>query len=284
MKNQLFIVFSMLLMILLTPSIATADSFPDRHQDIKLNVMTFNIHAGIGSDGVYDINRTAETIRSSGADIVGLQEVDVNWGYRSNFDDQVQYLAEKLDMHAFFAPIYNQEPLNEGEPRRKYGLAVLSNYPIIKAKNYEITRLSTQDANPVPGPAPGFPGVLINVKGIHVPFYVTHLDYRGDPYIREMQVDDMLNIISEQKNAILVGDMNAAPDAPELKPLFERFQDVWTMAGKGDGYTYPETSPEKRIDYILTSPNSTISNTNVIDSIASDHLAVTTEVTLTRGK
>ncbi|MFB4169656.1 endonuclease/exonuclease/phosphatase family protein [Virgibacillus sp. JSM 102003] len=283
MKNKAIVIFIALLMILISPmAIAASEKDPDRHQDITLNVMTFNIHAGIGSNGLYDIDHTAETIRSSGADVIGLQEVDVNWGYRSNFQDQVEYLAEKLDMHAFFAPIYNQDPLNEGEPRRKYGLAVLSKYPIIDSENHEITRLSTQDAVPEPSLAPGFPGVTLNVKGINVSFYVTHLDYRGDPYIREMQVDDMLNIISEQKNTFLVGDMNATPDALELQPLFNRFNDAWTEAGSGSGDTYPETSPEKRIDYIFTSQDLSPTNTQVIDTEASDHLPVMTEVVLTR--
>ncbi|MEC5423945.1 endonuclease/exonuclease/phosphatase family protein [Virgibacillus sp. C22-A2] len=284
MKTRLIALFTVLLMALISPLAVNAENSPDTHQDIELKVMSYNIAAGGAGSNGYDIDGIAKTIEDSKADVIGLQEVDVHWGARSNFDNQVEYLAEKLGMHAFFAPIYNNAPLTEGEPRRQYGLAVLSKYPIIEAVNYEITRLSTQDAEPVPSLTPGFPGVLINVKGIHVPFYVTHLDYRGDPYIREMQIEDMLSIISHQENAILVGDMNARPDAPELQPLFNRFQDAWAAAGNGDGYTFPETSPDRRIDYILLSPDRNISDTQVIDSTASDHLPITTEVLLTREK
>lgn len=252
-------------------------------RSVTVKVMTYNIHAGIGSDGNYDIDRIADVIEASEADVVGLQEVDVNWGARSNFDDELELLAEKLGMHAFMAPIYNQDPINEGDPRRKYGVAVLSKYPIIDASNREITRLSTQDDDPEPGLAPGFAETVINAKGAIFSLYVTHLDYRGDPYVRELQVDDMLDIIPEKGDAMLVGDMNATPDAPELQPLFNRFQDAWDESGKGDGHTFSAVSPSKRIDYILTSPGMESSNAEVIDTLASDHLPVITDVTLTRG-
>ncbi|WP_245745208.1 endonuclease/exonuclease/phosphatase family protein [Lentibacillus persicus] len=245
--------------------------------------MTYNIHAGIGSDGSYDLDRIADIIEASEADVIGLQEVDKNWGYRSNFDDQLQRLAEKLDMHAFMAPIYNQDPIFEGEPRRKYGVAVLSKYPIINADNRHITRLSTQGTDPIPAPAPGFAETVINAKGAIFSFYVTHLDYRGDPYVREAQVEDMLTIMPENDNVILTGDMNASPDAPELDPLFNRFNDGWTESGEGIGYTYSASSPSQRIDYILTSEGMRTSNARVIDTLASDHLPVVMDVTLKRG-
>ncbi|WP_010531436.1 endonuclease/exonuclease/phosphatase family protein [Lentibacillus jeotgali] len=270
-------------MAILTIPLTQAHADDKNARNVTIKVMTYNIHAGIGSDGNYDIDRIADVIEASDADVIGLQEVDKNWGYRSNFEDGLQKLAEKLDMHAFMAPIYNQDPINEGDPRRKYGVAVLSKYPIIDSANRAITRLSTQDANPEPTPAPGFAETVINAKGAMFSFYVTHLDYRGDPYVREMQVNDMLDIIPADSNAILTGDMNAGPDAPELSPLFSRFNDAWAESGEGEGYTYLASSPSKRIDYILTSQGLGVSNAKVIDTLASDHLPVVTDVTLKRG-
>ena len=42
----------------------------------RLNVMSYNIHVGVGMDKKQDLARIAEVIRRSRADIVGLQEVD----------------------------------------------------------------------------------------------------------------------------------------------------------------------------------------------------------------
>src|SRR5699024_6518853 len=247
----------------------------------SIRIINYNIQAGIGNDGNYDIRRTAEVIRKSGADIVGLTEVDVNFSDRSNFDDQVEILAEELGMYSFYGPIYDMDPLEEGQPRRKYGMAILSKYPITEAVNYEITRLSTQDENPEPRPMPGFPGAKIDVDGKVFSFYVTHLDYRGDPMVREMQVDDTLNIFSEvAEPKILVGDFNALPGAPEIAPMFEYLNDSWELTGVGDGYTFPVNNPSKRIDYILVNDGIEVVKTRVIDTEASDHFPVVTDIKL----
>src|SRR3954470_16432851 len=79
-----------------------------------LRVLTFNIHTGIGEDGRLDLARTAAAIHASGADIAGLQEVDVHWAARSGFADQAAELARMLDMRVFFAPIYDLPPLTDG--------------------------------------------------------------------------------------------------------------------------------------------------------------------------
>ena len=243
--------------------------------------MNYNIRTGIGIDNKYDLKRTAQVIRESGADIVGLTEVDVNFSDRSNFDDQVAILSEELDMYSFYGHIYDLDPLEEGKPRRKYGMAILSKYPIIATTNHEITRLSTQDKDPTPAPMPGFPEAKIDVNGKMLYFYVTHLDYRGDPMVIEMQVDDTLNIYSKIAGPkILVGDLNALPGAPELAPLFEYLNDSWVLAGEGEGYTFPVDKPSKRIDYILTSPKIEVVNAEVIDTDASDHFPVIADIKL----
>jgi endonuclease/exonuclease/phosphatase family metal-dependent hydrolase len=262
-------------------SYAMGESAPGRTVDVK--VMSYNIQAGAGADGKYNIQRTAEAIRQSGAEIIALQEVDVHWGARSLFENDIELLANELDMYYFFAPIYSLDPLNEGDPRREFGVGVLSKYPIIEATNRDIARLSTQEANPVPKPAPGFVEALINVKGAKVWFYVTHLDYRSDPIVRQMQVADMLQYAGEHKYSILAGDMNASPNAPELQPLFEQFTDAWALTNDGPGYTYPALAPNNRIDYIMPTPNIGVKSAKVIDTLASDHRPVIAELTLIRG-
>ena len=64
-----------------------------------VRVMSYNIHHGEGADGRLDLDRIAGVIRSEKAEVIGLQEVDRFWR-RSDFVDQVAYLAEELDMHA----------------------------------------------------------------------------------------------------------------------------------------------------------------------------------------
>ena len=70
--------------------------------------MTYNIHHGAGYDGVLDLERIAVLIEKSGADVIGLQEVDRHWSERSNWVDQPAWLAKRLKMHYGYAA--NLEP------------------------------------------------------------------------------------------------------------------------------------------------------------------------------
>ena len=137
-----------------TPAVAAEDPAA---LDVPLRVATYNIHAGAGEDGRYDLARTAAAIRDLDADVVGLQEVDVHWGARSEWADTAQELADRLGMRVFFAPIYSLDPPAEGQPRREYGVAVLSRWRIVSAENHLLTRLSTVVPDPTPAPAPGSP-------------------------------------------------------------------------------------------------------------------------------
>lgn len=87
-------------------------------------------------------------------------------------------------MQVGFAPIYSLDPVATGELRRQYGVAVLSRFPVLEFTNHDVTRLSTQTADPVPAPTPGFAGMVVQAQGARVHVYLTHLDYRADPALR----------------------------------------------------------------------------------------------------
>ena len=279
MRRLALLVATLLALSLATPSASAAGL----SRDVALRVMNYNIHTGIGSDTALDLARTAAVIRDSRADVVGLEEVDVHWDARSDFRDQARDLARMLHMRVFFAPIYDLPPLTEGAPRRRYGVAVLSRYPILRTDNHWITRLSTQDPNPVPEPAPGFAEAVVAVRGVPVHVYTTHLDYRADPAVREMQVADTLRIMGRDPRGarqVLLGDLNAEPAAPELAPLWTRLRDAW--ASTEPGHTYPAAEPTKRIDYVTFSGGIRARGAEVLDSLASDHRAVVADLAVRR--
>ena len=189
-------------------------------------------------------------------------------------------------MRAFFAPIYSLDPPAVGEPRREYGVAVLSRWPIVSAEDHLLTRLSTVTPNPTPTPMPGFPEVVINKQGARVHVYTTHLDYRADPSVRRTQVEETLDILAEDagESRVLVGDLNATPEAPELAPLWSVLTDAWAAApGTGTGSTYPALTPNKRIDYVTTSAEVDVIATDVPVDTASDHLPVVADLVVRRG-
>jgi beta-glucosidase-like glycosyl hydrolase/endonuclease/exonuclease/phosphatase family metal-dependent hydrolase len=261
-------------------------------RETRVTVASYNIHAGAGEDNVFDLDRTARAIKALDADIVGLQEVDVHWGARSQWLDTIAELAGKLGMYPAFAPIYDLDPPTAGQPRRQYGVGVLSRFPLVRVENHPITRLSTQDPNPVPAPAPGFLEVEVDVRGRRLHVYCTHLDYRADPTVRQLQVADTLRILAQDHRTdlqILVGDFNAEASAPELSGLWTRLRDSWTAAGEtvGGPNTYPAVAASKRIDFVTVGQGLTVRSAEIpaevpVAEAASDHRAIIAHLSFRR--
>lgn len=243
----------------------------------KIRVMSFNIAAGHG-----DIDEIVRVIRKYDPDIVALQEVDVHWSERSDFDDQARYLGETLNMHYFFGEIYTLEPEDEQTSPRQYGLGYLSKKPIIHQQNHLLTRLSTQTPEPELKVLPGFPEIVVEIEGQQVHLFNTHLDYRRDPVVRLTQVEEMIEIMEDADGpVILMGDLNARPGAEEISALFEMLDDAWGI--KDDpGYTFPADQPDRRIDYILHSGHFIVSDVFVAETEASDHRPVVADIYLSK--
>lgn len=83
-----------------------------------LRIMSYNIRNCRGLDNIYDIQRTADVIRNSDADIIAIQEVD-SVTRRSKGVDIADTLAILCKMHAY----YNTAIEYDGG---KYGVAILS--------------------------------------------------------------------------------------------------------------------------------------------------------------
>ncbi len=258
---------------------AACAHLPGTRGDLALRVMSYNIRSG--ND---DLAKTAAAIAAESPDIVALQEVDVHWAPRSNFADQATELGERLRMHVRFAHIYDLAPARAGDPRREFGIAILSKYPVSSSVNHEISRLSTQDEHPVPTLMPGFLESRIDIRGMIVRVFDTHLDYRSDPRVREQQVRDMLAFIGDaDAPTILMGDLNATPDAPEIQPLRSRLRDSWSDRD-GAGFTYPAEGPVRRIDAVLVSGDFRVKSATVPATLASDHRPVVVDLELLRAR
>jgi endonuclease/exonuclease/phosphatase family metal-dependent hydrolase len=87
---------------------------------------------------------------------------------------------------------------------------------------------------------------------------------------------------------ILLGDLNATPQAPEIRTLVENLVDVWKAVGVGAGYTYTSENPTRRIDYVMQSADVVARTIAVLTSPstaeASDHLPVVADVALPGDK
>jgi endonuclease/exonuclease/phosphatase family metal-dependent hydrolase len=252
--------------LMAVPAVAAAQ--PDGGRPERpLTVMTYNIHHGAGIDGVLDLERIAVLIEQSGADVIGLQEVDRHWDVRSNWVDQPAWFAQRLKMHYAYAANLDLPPVNPGEPRRQYGTAILSKYPIKDFENTLLPRYPT-------GEQRGLAVAKIKVRGADLRFANTHLTSNNNAERLE-QAHKVVELLGRSKTpTLLVGDLNATPAAPEIKTLTALYDDTWTEVGVGPGYTIEAGNPTKRIDFQLHSAGLRPVKAAVPVTPASDHLPV----------
>jgi endonuclease/exonuclease/phosphatase family metal-dependent hydrolase len=251
---------------------AAADP-PDR----ALRVITFNIHHGANGAEQLDLERIAGVIEDSGADVAALQEVDRHWSERSALADQTALLSQRLGMQGVFAANLDLDPPAAGQPRRQYGTAILSRYPIRWWRNTLLPR-------PEGGEQRGLLETVIKVRGVRVRVADTHLQHNS-AVERAAQTQRIAELLAPAREpVVLAGDLNAVPDAAELAPLRGMFADAWTRAGEGPGFTIPVEAPDRRIDYVLMSPDVGARSAAVIATDASDHLPVVADLEIPKPR
>ncbi|HKY67745.1 MAG TPA: endonuclease/exonuclease/phosphatase family protein, partial [Acidimicrobiales bacterium] len=79
---------------------------------------------------------------------------------------------------------------------------------------------------------------------------------------------------------VLLGDMNAGPETPEMRALTTVLVDAWAAVGAGDGHTFPARRPIARIDHVLVHGPVRPVGAEVVDTRASDHRPVVVDVDL----
>jgi endonuclease/exonuclease/phosphatase family metal-dependent hydrolase len=243
---------------------------------MPLRVASFNIHHGVGLDGLLDLGRTAEVIRSTGAAVVGLQEVDRHLSVRSGWVDQAAWLAERLGMEVVYGANIDLDPDDPDDPaapRRRYGNAVLSAHPIRAWRNIPLP--GSDGAEPR-----GLLDVLVSVDGTDVAVAATHLQNRS----RAARLAQATRIVDELTASpgptVLMGDMNAVPESPEVGVLTGALVDAWAAAGIGDGLTFDAATPHARIDYVLASADVAPRAAWVVPTDASDHYPLVADLAI----
>lgn len=249
----------------------------DTVRRVNVRVMSFNIHNGADASDDLDLAATADAIHRSGAEVIGLQEVDRHKSRRSDFVDQTAWLAHRLGMYSVFGANVDHKPRRGQTERSQYGTAILSKYPILSSRNHLLTNIPYKKD---PSEQRGLLETVIDFDGVSVGFFTTHLDHkRGEQ--RSGQVRQILAIMAASKRpTVLVGDFNAVPDAPEIRPVILQFTDVFAALGLTQAYTFPGDEPSRRIDYILTRGRIEERHAGVVDTDASDHLPVTADLTI----
>ncbi len=235
-----------------------------------LRVGTYNIHNGYSEFFAYDLEAMAQTIKSSGVDVVMLQAVDAG-RWTSYGVDQTLWLARRLGMDRRFFPTI------EG----LQGLAVLSKVPIV-----------FDDGMIIPGVDrdTGLQRVQIRPDESALTLYNTSLGFllqgnsvEDQESNQRDQLSKILATIEEHiktdyrgqlGRAILGGTFNNVPDSPLLQKLaVTGFLDPFAGSNLELSATLVRVDRKARFDYLwvwrlgLTPIGSNV----MMDSAASDH-------------
>jgi len=224
-----------------------------------IRVMTYNLHNGFDPNGHLGMEAIAQVIAAQNPDIVALQEISRGWVVNGSLDMLV-WLSQRLEMPYVYGP--TSDPL--------WGNALLSRYPILDS---ELVALPTDDLLL----RRGFIWAKVDVgAGQPLNVIATHYHHPGDgSAVRVMQSEAIVEYWDGANRTLIMGDLNAEPDAPEMQLLRQAgFADALDLTAVQPGYTYPATGPTKRIDYIWLSPNLVASQVIIPADLASDHLGI----------
>ncbi|MGV3539907.1 MAG: endonuclease/exonuclease/phosphatase family protein [Rufibacter sp.] len=250
--------------------VATQTTNPQAYQTLR--VMSYNIHHcnPLSKPKVIDVDAIVATIKSQTPDLVALQEVDVNTK-RSGSIHQAQVIAEKLGMHYFFGKALEYDG---GE----YGVAILSKFPLEETR---VVPLPVKEGTKAEPRAVAFATVKLS-KNRKIIFGSTHLDEKGNPENRLLQLEALGRIRFEQKLPfIIAGDFNATPGSESIQRLDVLFQRTCQDCPP----TFPITNSTKAIDFIAFSPAekfSVATHQVVQETYASDHLPIVSVIEVLR--
>jgi endonuclease/exonuclease/phosphatase family metal-dependent hydrolase len=252
MRRPLSFIFALLLALTAAAHVAPA---PKR---VRLNVMSYNIHVGIGMDKKLDLARIAEVIKRQRIDIVGLQEVD-RGVERTGRVDEMRELARLTGMDYAFAH-------NLDYQGGQYGVAVLSRFPILAIDHRRYANRRERERR-------GFIRVEVEVEGRRLNFVTTHLDYQFLDG-RVFETEQLLKALEDVRGPLVVaGDFNEEPPGGAYEMMLKAgFADGWKQETAA-GLTYPADKPTKRIDYVFYRGlgEDVAATASVPDTLASDH-------------
>ena len=224
-------------------------------------VASYNIHAAVGSDGVYDPERILAVIRETGADVVGLQEVAAR-PRQTGVSDQFRYFEAETGFQAVAGP-----NIRHGQSR--FGNALLSRWPLRDIRRTDISV--------APHEPRGLIEAVLDVRGRPLRVIVTHLGLRRAE--RRRQLDAMGAAIDRDPTVptLAMGDLNCwGLDALGLR------RRGFGVPGPRVPPTYPAWFPILALDRIWSAPRGLVGDLRAHRSrlarAASDHLPMLAEI------
>ena len=252
---------------------------------------TYNVHFGVGQDGVYDLERIVDAIKD--ADVIAFQEVIRGWP-ANDFADQAAEIADRLNYHYVYGSTFNVDSSSVGDDgkvinnRRTFGNMVASRWPITTSRTlplphnalpgaFDLQRCAVESVVEIPGG----PVRVYSVHTSHVSAHqrrpqvlallemVRRAPEQGRPWdhTEDLFSAQGLEAIEIPRSAVVMGDLNFSAREPEYPLIcgeetaevgrqarFDQLLDAWVLGGnpEREGQSFMEQPhPEYRIDHVL---------------------------------
>ncbi|HET6563156.1 MAG TPA: endonuclease/exonuclease/phosphatase family protein [Marmoricola sp.] len=251
-----------------------------------MRLATFNIlHGRSPADDRVDVDRFAAAVRSLGADVLALQEVDRNQARSANADltsvaAQVMGAAEHRFVAAlagspgatWMAATGDEQPDSAG-----YGIALVSRVPVL---SWEVVRLGSPPTrvpmwfrgSRVPELVRDEPRVAVAAR-VETPrgqltVVNTHLSFVG--WWGRRQLGTVMRSVEGMEPLVLVGDLNMG---------LARAEAVTGMRPLVREVTFPAHDPTEQLDHVLARGDvGELRDVSVRSMSLSDHCAVTVDL------
>jgi endonuclease/exonuclease/phosphatase family metal-dependent hydrolase len=158
------------------------------------------------------------------------------------------------------------------------GCGIISRYPMTDVENVKF-ELS------FPTPRKGFlsatlsiaPEIELTVASVHMVLFDI---LKSDSH--ENQIDRMADALAHKKAVVIGGDLNIGLRSRHMKTLLSKLNVTHHHSSHDHKHmrTFPAIRPQRRLDWILTSPHLGVSDYRTFPHRVSDHLAVGTTISL----
>lgn len=223
--------------------------------------MTWNIHGCIGTDGIFDPERTVDVINDWRPDVVALQEV-LSQRSRARGIDMFAFFRERFGGHAVEAKSISTRDFD-------YGHMLISRWPFLASQMHDIS-VDGREPRKVLEARIGTPAGPLHVLA-------THLGLKGAERRRQFRALDVLIRQERTLPQVLMGDLNEwnwrGAGYRMLSGIFE--------AGTPHR-TFPAGLPLLKLDRIWCRAGALLRSSRVARAArdASDHLPLIAEIEL----
>lgn len=224
-----------------------------------MRLLTWNIQWGRGADGRVDLDRiVAHAQRFADFDVLCLQEVSA--GYRelpgNDGADQFAEIAERLPGFTAVAGFATDVPDEGTRGRRRFGNMILSRYPVLQVFPHLLPWPAEAGVRSMQRVAVEatleMPLGLVRVTTTHLEYYSAKQRRAQVERLRQLHqeacgharidphatlADGPFHRPPRARSAILTGDFNFLPDAPDkmfmtspIDPATPAYRDAWRIA------------------------------------------------------